>query len=186
MKVKKAQVLEGELSHARLSGMDYADAYACEFECRHEVTADDLQIAFWTDFPPVVGKLFKLRDWVVKPFGIQTGGGSQKEKDKEAFEACIRQGGKFRFFSVAGKLADETMLELEDKHLRCFLSLKVTALDERHKSVKATTLVKFHNTLGRAYFFVIRPFHCRVVGAMLKHVIGRLSQAQPGPTNTLT
>ena len=184
MKVKKTKVSEGELAYERLLGMDYADAYMCDFKCGHEITADDLQIAFWTDFPPVVTKLFKLRDWLVKPFGLETGGGSQKENDKKAFEACIRQGGKYRFFSVAGKSANETLLELEDKHLQCFLSIKVTALDESHKNVKATTLVKFHNALGRAYFFVIRPFHRLVVGMMMKHVAGKLSQAQFSPAKT--
>jgi len=176
MKVKKAKILEDELVHPYVPDMDHVDAYACDFECAHEVTADDLQIAFWTDFPPVVTKLFKLRDWLVKPFGVQTGGGSQKEK--EELTEAIKQGGEFRFFSVVAKSAHETMLELEDKHLRCFVSLKVTALDENRKNAKATTLVKFHNAFGRAYFFVIRPFHRLVVGTSMKHVLGKLSQAK--------
>jgi hypothetical protein len=39
-----------------------------------------------------------------------------------------------------------------------------------HRSVTATTLVLTHNRLGRAYLAAVKPFHRRVVPAMLRQV----------------
>jgi hypothetical protein len=177
MKVKKTTVSPDDLAYPHLSNVDYSDAYACDFECPHKITADDFQITFWTDYPAVVVTLFKLRDWLVKPFGIQTG--SASEKDKEDFIACIRQEGKTRLFRVVGKSGNETMISGDDKHLKAFLSAKVTELNANNKNIKVTTLVKFHNTLGRLYFVVIYPFHHLIVKTMVRHAIGKLTRQTP-------
>ena len=36
------------------------------------------------------------------------------------------------------------------------------------QSIRITTSVKFHNTLGKIYFFFIRPFHCLICKSLLK------------------
>jgi hypothetical protein len=71
------------------------------------------------------------------------------------------------------------MISLNDKHLEAYISTKITELEGSNKNVKVTTLVKFHNTLGRLYFFMVYPFHCIIVGMMIKHAIGKLIQPSP-------
>ncbi len=127
-------------------------------------------VAFWTAPPQWVDSLFKLRDILVKPFGIQGG----NEGSRQELEKCIRAGGTYKFMSIAAKSDEETILYANDKHLAMYLSIKIEELNESDKQVTVSTLVKFHNLLGRAYFFIIYPFHCIIVKTMLKSVLKKL------------
>ena len=168
MKVRKTTVPTDFLV-SEFSPNDYSDAFECSFKSSKNITADDIQVAFWTEPPKWVNRLFKLRDILIKPFGIQSGEG----KDFAAFAACIRSGGSHRFVSVPCKSDDETVLCLNDKHLIAYLSAKIIQSGD-NKKVVMTTLVNFHNRLGKVYFFFICPFHGIVVRMTLKYVIKKL------------
>lgn len=48
----------------------------------------------------------------------------------------------------------------------------VRGISRRKQELRITTVVKYNNWLGRAYFFIIRPFHGIIVKSILKHVAG--------------
>ena len=110
--------------------------------------------------------MMKLRNLLVKPFGLQNEGLGAAQ-----LEESIRSGGSYGFFSVAAKSSNETVVRLDDKHLSAWMSVMTVGND-----VYAITLVKYHNRLGRAYFFVIGPFHKIIVRSALVSAVRRLPQ----------
>lgn len=169
MKVKKGNVCPNSLVNKYLP-IDYSDAYVCTVSGGENITPDDLQVAFWTDVPKWVDNLFELRNWIVKPFGLQHG----EEKNIRKFEECIRTGGKFGFVSISDKSPKETIVCLTDKHLTAYLSVYIEDLEGNERTIYTSTLVKFHNKLGYIYFYTIYPFHHIVVKKMLERTIKKL------------
>ncbi len=169
MKIRKTQISKTDLINQYLPA-NYTECLQCNFSSTQKITAYDIMVAFWTAPPQWVDSLFKLRDILVKPFGIQGG----NEGSRQELEKSIRTGGTSKFMSIAAKSGEETILCANDKHLVMYLSIKIEELNESDKQVTASTLVKFHNLLGRAYFFIIYPFHCIIVKTMLKSVLKKL------------
>lgn len=144
---------------------NYIDSCSCPRPPGWNRPPDDLAVDFWTVAPRWVGALMRLRNILVRPFGLK--GGAQ---DAEAWERAIREGGAAGFMSVAAKSPSETIVRLSDSHLDAWLSVMFDG-DRIH----AITAVKYNNRLGRVYFALIRPFHKLVVRSMLGGAVGRLA-----------
>lgn len=155
--------------------VNYYDVIEYSFPAEYEITADDIQIAFWSDMPKWVNRLFKLRNWLVKPFGLKSGT-SKMEKLKE----CITTGSDYDMMSVPAKSDKETVIALNDKHLKAYISIYMDKGDEKRTIAKSITLVKFHSWLGYMYFYAIMPFHWLVVKQMLKYTVDKLVKRERG------
>lgn len=171
MKIRKAQIQQADLICQYLPA-NYIECLRCNFTSLKKVTPDDIMVAFWTVPPPWVETLFKFRNLLVKPFGIQ----GENDSGRQELETCIRTGGTYNIMSITAKSEEETILCANDKHLVMYLSVKVKELNESNKEVIISTLVKFHNLLGRIYFTIIYPFHYIIVRSMLKSVIERFEK----------
>lgn len=169
MQVRKTTVPKQSLLHKYMPA-NYIDAFSCEFKTEKQLTPDEIMISFWTVMPPWVEVLFKLRNILVKPFGLETG---QDEKN-EMLRECITKGTSKGMISLAGKSPEETVLLLSDKHLNAYVSVYLEEPDKDRKNVTVTTLVRFHYWLGYVYFYTICPFHHLVVRSVLKSTIKRL------------
>lgn len=167
MKPRKSEVPPGGLIQNYLPA-DYADAYRYEVDCNNELFPDDIMISFWTDLPRWVEVLFKVRNFLVRFVGLET----SQERNLDGFIQCIRCGASYGIASVQAKNRDETVLLLADKHLDAYLAIHIAG-DENVKKISVVTLVNFKNTLGRMYFFLIRPFHGLVVKSMLKRATAK-------------
>ena len=170
MKIKKTRVVESDLINKYLPA-NYVDTFEVDFCTNRPVAADDVMIGFWTSAPEWVNWLFTLRDWLVKPFGIQTGAAG---KNNELFEKAIREGGSYRFVEVVDKSDTETVIAADDKHLKMYLSVKAERVGEGHHNLRISTVVHFHNWLGRAYFAVICLFHYFIVKNTIKTLVKKL------------
>jgi len=73
---------------------------------------------------------------------------------------------------VLDKNLHEEILGMPDKHLDFHVSMWCGEYHEGKQELRITTVVKYNNWLGRAYFFIIRPFHGIIVKSILKHVAG--------------
>ncbi len=164
MKIKKIEIPQDILINYYLPS-DYSDAFECTFTTLKEISPDEVQIAFWTTMPPVVKWLFKLRNILVKPFKLESG--TKIEELKE----CIQNGKSTPFVSIVEKTKDETILQMRDKHLNFYLSVKISNKENNNKSIIATTVVNFNNKLGKCYFFIISPFHDILVRMTLKYIV---------------
>ncbi len=168
MTIKKIAVSKTDLISGYLPG-DYSDAFECVFSCNRNISADDFMVAFWTNSPKWVNKLFALRDWLVKPFGIRAG----SDRNKEKFENAIRRGESHEFAKVVAKSTSETIIGADDKHLKMYFSIKINESNNQ-KKLTASTVVHFYNRLGRLYFYAIYPFHRLIVVNMLKFSVKKL------------
>lgn len=167
MKVRKSNLVEDSL----VSGFqpaDYVDVYVCEIEDKG-ITADDIMEVFWTDMPRWVTALFKIRNFLVRFVGLKGGG-----KDMQILKDCIRQGTSYGMISVPAKSPEETVLCLDDKHLKAYISVLMKDVGENRKEVYFSTLVHFHRRLGYVYFYAIYPFHHLVVRSTIKSTLKKL------------
>lgn len=160
MKIHKTAVPPRSLLAAYLPG-NYHDCFTYNMNCRRKVSPDDLMVAFWTTMPGWVNMLFKLRNALVKPFGLETDNGDAKQLEK-----ALRSGKDYRMMSVVGKTDNETAISLDDKHLKAYLSVYVEA-----REIHLSTLVRYHNRLGFFYFNLIRPFHTLVVKSTFRRIM---------------
>lgn len=168
MIIRKSEIPKQSLVNNYLPA-NYSDAYECIIESNENITPDDLQIAFWTKMPKWIERLFKLRNAIVKPFGLKS-----DDNDSEKLKECIRTGKEYGIASVAAKSADETVVCLNDKHLKAYMSVYIDKVDDNKKRISVSTVVHFHNKLGYVYFYAIVPFHGLVVRGQIKHVLRTL------------
>ena len=164
MKAQKTNIPPQSLVN-RFLPADYTDAFSCEMNSASQLTPDDMMIRFWMDFPAWVNVLFKIRNFAVRFVGLESSANSLQELEK-----CVRTGEKCRIASVPAKNENETVLLLDDKHLDAYMSVRVET-SAGQKMVYAITLVHYKKTLGRIYFFFIRPFHGLIVRSALKKVV---------------
>ncbi len=137
----------------RLTGSDFADAFAVPLPPGSSADARDWYAAFGpAAVPSWVRALMGIRTAVVRPLGLRT-----------------ERSGLFPLLSAS---ADTVVAGVDDRHLDFRLVLHVRPAGEGRELV-AVTVVRRHNALGRAYFAVVRPFHSRVVPAMLRRLVER-------------
>lgn len=167
IKVLRADIPADSLAAGFLP-TDHSDAYLCRLNCDEDMSPEEIVIGFFTRMPPEVGWLFRLRDFLVRPFGLKGAQGSPED-----FAAGIREGKERGMVSVPARSQREIVLRLADKHLDAHLSVCVKG-ENAEKDVCITTLVRYNNTLGKVYFNLIRPFHHIVVRRMTKYTLRRL------------
>lgn len=141
---------------------DYTDCFRGEFSGPERIPPEKLMAAFWTTMPRWLAFLFKLRNLLVRPFGLKTGTDGSREALKEALE----KGEGYGMMAVVAKTADEMVVSLDDKHLKAWFSVCIDG-----RNIYLSTLVQYHNKLGVAYFTLIRPFHKIVVKSMFRAVM---------------
>ncbi len=142
---------------ARLPGSDFADAFAVPLPSGSRVDARDWYAAFGpAAVPPWVRALMSVRTVLVRRLGLRTGPSG--------------------LFPLLAASADTVVAGVDDRHLDFRRVLHVRPAAECRELV-VVTVVRRHNTLGRAYFSVVRPFHARVVPAVLRRLVERSAPA---------
>jgi hypothetical protein len=136
---------------------DYCDSYSTFIWS--ESSVDEILTKFFK-MPVWVSGLLKLRDVLVKPFGLQTG--------DEPVDGSVHYtvGAKAVYFTVVDRTESEIVMEEKDLHLKFRVSILKEIVDGKSK-VSATTIVKFNNWGGRAYFFPVKPFHKMLIKYLL-------------------
>lgn len=146
--------VKGELRDL-LPHADFADAFSLTIDdpALDAITAAHLAI----DRPPGwVSILMRLRDLMVRPFGLRAGD-----------DPLLVRSERIGIFPVLSQTPERLVMGLDDRHLDFRLAVDVARLDDRHSEVVATTLVRTHNWLGRAYLAIILPFHRRIVPGIM-------------------
>jgi hypothetical protein len=110
--------------------------------------------------PSWIETLMRLRNGFAKPLGLKA--------DIRTHANRPRIG----FFPVISEAPGRVVLGLDDKHLDFRISVDVAPVGNGQRQITATTLVRTHNLLGRAYLAAVLPFHRVIVPAMLAQAIG--------------
>lgn len=170
MKIRKSE-LPRQSQAACYLPVDFHDCFTCTTDRAQTLTPDDLMVAFWTTRPKWLAALFKIRNILVRPFGLKSG-----EADAGELEKAIRNGRDYQLMSVVEKTPRETIISLDDKHLKAWFSVYIEGTES--SNIYLSTLVKFHNRLGVAYFLVIRPFHAMIVKWIFAQVMRKYDRQE--------
>lgn len=142
--------------------VNLADAFAISLPAGASSDPEVLARFIISHQPAWIGGLTKVRDLLVAGFGLKT----VKHLASLADGAKAHRVGMFKVYSVS---ETEIVLGEDDKHLDFRLSVLCApgpAPQPGHQLV-VSTVVHCHNRLGRAYIFLIAPFHRLVVKASL-------------------
>lgn len=140
-----------------------ADAFAIALPASASNNPELLARHIFSHQPSWVHGLMKVRDALVAGFGLKTG----KHLATLAGSANAKRVGIFKIYSTS---PTEIILGEDDKHLDFRISVlraAKPAADGNHQLV-VSTVVHCHNRLGRAYIFLIAPFHRMVVRNSLR------------------
>lgn len=128
---------------------DYVDRFTKTMDSDSELTVDSLFDKMFCDFPWPVRLLLKLRDILVKPFGLKTGTSFRNR--------------------IIERDENEIIIGSVDKHLSFWVSVYCSVAMPATADV--TTVVKFHNTLGKLYFAGIWMAHKVLVSSLFKRAL---------------
>jgi hypothetical protein len=140
------------LARRALPTVDYCDVFSAEVD--GTATVEGVARQLFSGRPP---RLMRLRDALVRPFGLKTSPRGPRAPLR------LMPGERVGLFTVFECTEDELLLGEDDRHLDFRICLRVAGDGE----ASLTTLVRFRNLWGRAYFFLVRPFHARIVKRML-------------------
>lgn len=140
--------------------IDYSDTYSVRIAPNDysidKITTDIFQSPKWVD------GLMKLRDSLVKAFGLKTG-----KKDYPNAHNYYPVGNKLGYFTVSDRNDNEIVMAENDKHLNFRTSVMVER-NSADASVYLSTIVQFNNMFGRLYFLPVQPFHRIIIKSILK------------------
>lgn len=145
--------------------IDYADAYCLPLPPRPNYTPEALARAVFNISLPWIDALGALRDVLVRPFGLKIA--ADMEKPAAQDDGLI--------FKVIEQSAREILMGEDDRHLDFRVSV---LLDETAPQPQAivSTVVRYNNWLGRAYFIPVRFFHRLIVLTVLKMADRRMQE----------
>jgi hypothetical protein len=167
--VQKVDLPPEALAARAFPRLDYADAYCVRLPAGAPNDLDAVVRAALGTAPCWVELLMRLRDRIVGLIGLKTASRSPR---RDLGHHTLQVGDRVGIFKVFDRSADELLLGEDDRHL----DLRVSVLARNDGSVDwaiVSTVVRFNNWLGRAYFLLVRPFHKLIVPAMLRNAYKR-------------
>lgn len=157
------------LAAPSLPRVDYADAYMARLPAGRRYTLDEAVALVLATAPGWVKGLMRLRNTLVRPFGLKVG----PPRDAPGRGGPLLPGARVGIFRVFDRRPNELLLGEDDRHLDFRVSLLLRDEGERQVTI-VTTVVCFHNALGRAYFTLVRPFHQIIVPALIRRALRRI------------
>ena len=142
---------------ALLTGAQFSDAFSVTVDgaAFHARRAAERMLG---RSPRWIEALMGLRNFLVAPFGLKT----PHPNGKISADTI-------GIFPVLSDTPNRLVAGFNDSHLDFRVVVDVAPSGQGQR-VTATTLVRTHNLLGRAYLAIIMPFHRLVVRAMLRQV----------------
>lgn len=169
------EVIPGSIITKGLDGkVDYIDCFGL-LTTNNRYSIDYLTAMVFTSFHQFwwMKSLFMLRNFLVRPLGLKADDIPDATKIDPAMYHNI--GDTAVFFNVIERSDQEIIMDGDDRHLYFRISTMLYSDPARNGQVLClTTLVRFHNTLGRIYFTVIKPFHRIIMKSLLKRMAIRL------------
>jgi len=140
-----------------LAGAQFVDAYRVEMDGA-ALDAREAARRMFARSPRWAEALLNLRNLVVAPLGLKTSGAGERAA-----------GGMIGIFPVVSETPERLVAGFNDSHLDFRVVVDVMPAGAGQQVI-ATTLVRTHNWLGRAYLAIILPFHRLIVRSMLRRV----------------
>ncbi|MEP2989821.1 MAG: DUF2867 domain-containing protein [Parasphingorhabdus sp.] len=155
MIVRSVPVPSNAAIHDYLPEADFADAYEVVVPAR-DISPEESFHAIMKSMPDWFRNLFKLRNKLVRPFGLIAP--TSNELDAMVPKEIYELGDRIGVFEFYGRADKEVITGADDKHLNFRLSV-LRVRDGGKDRIVVTTLVQRHNLAGRIYLRSILPFH---------------------------
>jgi len=165
MTVRSVPVPSNAAIHGYLPGADFGDAYEVTVPAS-DITPEESFHAIMGSMPDWFRNLFKLRNKLVRPFGLIAP--TSNELDAVAPKGTYEIGDQIGTFEFYGRTNDEVISGADDKHLDFRLSI-LRVKEGRADRVTVITLVQRHNLAGRVYLRSILPFHELGIRSLLRN-----------------
>lgn len=107
-----------------------------------------------------------VRNAAVKVAGLESGGNKKDINISDFYPV----GSRAVYFTVIDRNENEIIMAENDRHLNFRISV-MTNREGNNVIIYLTTLVQYHNLLGRLYFFPVKPFHRLIVISLLKRFL---------------
>lgn len=131
--------------------VDYFDTFSVEVT-GNKLAPKDVLLKVFGHNPLWLRMLYKVRACIVKPFGIET-------KPLQLPSLIIEED------------SHEAIMRKDNKHLLFYADVFISSLPANKQRIEFTTLVNYHNWVGKSYFFFIRPFHRILVPLVIKKAV---------------
>ncbi|PDT88502.1 hypothetical protein CO669_19030 [Bradyrhizobium sp. Y36] len=141
-----------------LAGAQFIDAFRADVGAT-SVSAREACTRMVLHGPRWVDALTRLRNILVKPFGLKTSG-----------DGAPAPHGMVGLFPVLSETPERLIAGFDDYHLDFRVVVDVAG-DAADRRVTLTTLVRTNNLLGRAYLSLIVPFHKLVARSMMGCIV---------------
>ncbi|WP_109852008.1 DUF2867 domain-containing protein [Aquimarina sp. AU58] len=160
MKITEIELNKEYLITKQSKDISYSDVFQLRTTSLKEVPKPkDCMIAFFKAFSPFFTKLLLSREKIAKKLGLKTATKlTQVERETYLNEFEGNIGDSIAIFDVLDKNDIELLTGQTDKHLDFKLSF-ISYEEGDDKIMELATIVKIHNTLGKIYFFLVKPFH---------------------------
>ena len=145
----------------------YWDSYEAPLR-RDDLAMTKLYLALFAHHPRWAKWLLVLRGWIVAPFGLRTT--SAAELDTIEIKSSYAVGEKIARFTLFGQNDTEIVTGGNDRHLDFRVSVRKVTEHGAHRVVLSTSVTP-HNSFGKAYLFVILPFHRLGVRTLLSNAV---------------
>ena len=150
-----------------LTRIDYEDTFVVD--CPPGVSSTEVLLAFFSSTPKVVRWLLALRNALVSAFALKS-----TARPGRLDRSTLRSGSRIGLFEVGPILPHSAVIGADDAHLDFRL-----LLSNEDASLRCQTQVEFHNTLGRVYFFFVKPVHRWIVPLVLRSTVRALEHRLP-------
>lgn len=154
------QIPEKSIISENFGNIHYCDCYRIVIKTNE--TADSITTRIFA-LPQWIKRLLKFRNLIAKKLGLKT------DSKTESPAPYYPIGSKAVLFKVIDRNESEIVMAENDKHL----NFKTSVLTEQTGTliqVSLTTIVHFNNTLGKLYFFPVKPFHKTLIQSRLKNI----------------
>lgn len=157
--------------------VDYADAYETALPDELTVDVDAFARRFLAAAPRWARQLMAIRERAVRFVGLKR---ITARRQPNPAAMMFQPGAVAGIFRVFAHTADEILVGEDDRHLDFRVSFLLRTEPSGRVAV-VTTVVQYHNRLGRAYFAPVRLFHRRIVRAMLRETTDRFAREERRP-----
>jgi hypothetical protein len=158
--VKLDHIPDNSLILIGFEKIDYSDTYKIKIKPNDD-TIDKITTKIFKT-PKWVDNLLKLRNFIVKGFGLKTD--ATKEKIIEPYYSI---GSRAVYFTVSDRNENEIVMAEDDKHLNFRTSVMIVK-DTASSTIYLSTIIQFNNFFGRLYFLPVKPFHRIIIKSLLK------------------
>ncbi|WP_445458151.1 DUF2867 domain-containing protein [Flavobacterium sp. HNIBRBA15423] len=178
MQIIKTSLPKDSLLHKNGSSYSYIDSFQGFItDKENKITPLSILKAFFNSSPKWIEVLFTIRNKIVQVFGLKT---PQNSKNKQEIIANLKgkpneQIGLFKIFETTN---NEIIMGEDDKHLnfRVSLLMNQSEFEPTKKNITVSTTVHFNNWFGKLYFLPVKPFHNKIVPAILKSILTELEK----------